>query len=114
MAKAKQTKVEEVKQIVLTKEQFNKLTEIRSLLDSASDTLDGIDGDGNLYEIGKQVGDATSDIVKAFNDLGDIVDELDVINYDTDEDDNGFDFGDNQYLKLVNLDRHSNVPIFML
>jgi uncharacterized protein YjgD (DUF1641 family) len=94
MAKAKQTKVEEVKQIILTKEQFNKLVEIRSLLDSASDTLDEIDGDGNLYEIGKQVGDATSDIVKAFNDLGDIVDELDVINYDEDGD-NEFEFDEN-------------------
>lgn len=86
MAKAKQTPVKtEVKQIVLTQDQFNKLVEIRSLLDTASDTLDGIDGDSNLFEIGKQVGDATSDIIKAFNDLGDIVDELDVINYDNED-----------------------------
>jgi hypothetical protein len=87
MAKAKQTKVEEVKQIVLTQDQFNKLIEVKSLLDSASDTLDEIDGDGNLFEIGKLVGDATSDIVKAFNDLGDIVDELD-------DQVNDFDFED--------------------
>jgi methyl-accepting chemotaxis protein len=93
MAKAKQIKVEEVKQIVLTEKQFEALNEIRSLLDSASDTLDDIDGDGNLYEIGKSVGDATSDIVKAFNELGDLIDDLDdQINdfdfEDEDEDDN--------------------------
>jgi hypothetical protein len=88
MAKAKQTKVEEVKQIVLTKEQFNKLNEIRSLLDNASDTLDEIDGDGNLFEIGKSVGDATSDLINAFNELGNLIDVLDdQVNDYGDEDD---------------------------
>ena len=77
MAKAKVTKVEEVKQIVLTKDQFNKLIQVRSFLDSASDTLSDIDGDGNLFEIGKSVGDATSDLVNAFNELGDLIDQLD-------------------------------------
>jgi hypothetical protein len=78
MAKAKQTKVEEVKQIVLTQDQFNKLVEIQSMLDNASDILDNIDGtDGNLYEIGKSVGGAYSDIIDAYNALGDIIDGVD-------------------------------------
>jgi hypothetical protein len=81
MAKTKPAPAEEVKQIVLTQEQFEKLSEIRSLLDNASDTLNDIDGDENAFAIGRMVGDATSDLVKAFNDLGDIVDELDVNNY---------------------------------
>jgi hypothetical protein len=95
MAKTKPAPVEEVKQIVLTQEQFEKLSEIRSLLDNASDTLNNIDGDENAFAIGRMVGDATSDLIKAFNDLGDIVDELDVNNYefefeseDEDEDEN--------------------------
>jgi hypothetical protein len=75
MAKAKATPVQEEKLITLTKEQFVKLIEIHSMLDNASDTLNDIDGDGNLFEIGKAVGDACSDIVNAFNDLGDIIDE---------------------------------------
>jgi hypothetical protein len=74
MAKAKQVTTE--KAFMLTQDQFNVLVELRSLLDSASDTLNGIDGDENLYEIGKQVGDATSDIIKAFNTLGDLVDAI--------------------------------------
>jgi hypothetical protein len=73
MAKAKTTPVQEEKLITLTPEQFAKLIEIYSTLDNASDTLDGIDGDENLFEIGKQVGDACSDIVNAYNDLGDIL-----------------------------------------
>ena len=74
MAKAKQTSVE-TKQIVLTKEQYAVLFKVRSLLDSASDTLDQIDGDENLFQIGKKLGDATGDIINAFNDLGDLIDE---------------------------------------
>jgi len=73
MAKTVKTTVEE-KQIVLTKEQYAILFKVRSLLDSASDTLNDIDGDDNLFEIGKQVGNATNDIIIAFNDLGDLVD----------------------------------------
>ena len=72
MAKAKQATPE--KAFMLTQDQFNLLVEVRSLLDAASDTLNDIDGDDNLFEIGKQVGDATSDIIKAFNTLGDLVD----------------------------------------
>jgi hypothetical protein len=75
MAKAKTTPVQEEKLITLTKEQFVKLIEIHSMLDNASDTLNDIDGDDNLFEIGKSVGDACSDIINAFNDLGDIIDE---------------------------------------
>jgi hypothetical protein len=85
MAKAA-VKTEE-KQIVLTKEQYAVLFKVRSLLDSASDTLDAIDGDSNLFEIGKQVGDATSDIVNAFNDLGDLIDET-----NPNDDELGFEF----------------------
>ena len=88
MAKAKQTKVE-TKQIVLTKEQYAILFKVRSLLDSASDTLDGIDGDENLFEIGKQVGDATGDVINAFNELGDLIDQTNPNDIsDEDEDSN--------------------------
>ena len=73
MAKTVKTTAEE-KQIVLTKEQYAILFKVRSLLDSASDTLNDIDGDDNLFDIGKQVGNATNDIIIAFNDLGDLVD----------------------------------------
>jgi hypothetical protein len=65
----------EEKLITLTKEQLVKLVEIHSMLDNASDTLDNINGHDTLFEIGKQVGDAHSDIVNAFNDLGDIIDD---------------------------------------
>jgi hypothetical protein len=75
MAKAKTTPVQEEKLITLTKEQFVKLIEIYSMLDNASDTLNDIDGDNNLFEIGKQVGDACSDVTNAYNELGDIIDD---------------------------------------
>ena len=64
----------ETKQIVLTKEQYAILFKVRSLLDMASDSLDAIDGDENLFYIGKQIGNATNDIIIAFNDLGDLID----------------------------------------
>jgi hypothetical protein len=89
MAKAKQTLVE-TKTITLTKEQYAVLFKVRSLLDSASDTLDGIDGSSNLFAIGKQVGDACGDVINAFNDLGDLIDETnpnDVENKDSNDDD---------------------------
>jgi hypothetical protein len=86
MAKAKQVTTE--KQIVLTKEQYAILFKVRSLLDSASDTLNDIDGDDNLFEIGKQVGNATNDIIIAFNDLGDLVDATNP----NDESDNEWEF----------------------
>ena len=105
---AKATKAATPKAYMLTEAQLELLTKAHSLLDTASDTLNGIDGDENLYEIGKKVGDATSDLINAFNDLGDIIDSF------MSDDDNDFEFKENQYLKLVNQDRHSNVPIFML
>jgi hypothetical protein len=71
----KTTTVQEEKLITLTKEQFIKLINIHSMLDNASDTLNDIDGDDNLFEIGKAVGDACSDVVNAFNNLGDIIGE---------------------------------------
>ena len=73
MAKTVKTTAEE-KQIVLTKEQYAILFKVRSLLDNASDSLDAIDGDENLFYMGKQVGDACGDIITAFNDLGDLID----------------------------------------
>ena len=107
MAKTVKTTAEE-KQIVLTKEQYAILFKVRSLLDSASDTLNDIDGDDNLFEIGKQVGNATNDIIIAFNDLGDLVDAT-----NPNDDEHEFEFEINQYLRLVNLDRHRKVSIFM-
>ena len=104
---AKATKAATPKAYMLTEAQLEMLTKAHSLLDTASDTLNGIDGDENLYEIGKKVGDATSDLINAFNDLGDIIDSFM-------SDDNDFEFDENQYLKLVNLDRHSNVSIFIV
>ena len=49
MAKAVKTTTE--KQIVLTREQYAILFKVRSLLDTASDTLGDIDGEGNLFEM---------------------------------------------------------------
>jgi hypothetical protein len=74
MAKAVKTTTE--KAFMLTQDQFNILVEVRSFLDSASDTLGDIDGDGNLLEIGRSVGNATSDVINAFNKLGDLVDAI--------------------------------------
>ena len=105
---AKATKAATPKAYMLTEAQLELLTKAHSLLDTASDTLNGIDGDENLYEIGKKVGDATSDLINAFNDLGDIIDSF------MSDDDNEWEFEIKQYLKLVNLDRHNNVSIFML
>ena len=73
---AKATKAATPKAYMLTEAQLEMLTKAHSLLDTASDTLNGIDGDENLYEIGKKVGDATSDLINAFNDLGDIIDSF--------------------------------------
>jgi len=77
MAKAKTTTPVETKTITLTTEQYAVLFKVRSLLDNASDTLDNIDGDENAFAIGRMVGDAYSDIINAFNDLGDLIDEID-------------------------------------
>jgi hypothetical protein len=74
MGKAKQLSLE-VKTITLTTEQYAVLFKVQSLLDSASDTLNDIDGNDTLFEIGRQVGDASADILSAFNELGDLIDE---------------------------------------
>ena len=74
MAKAKTTPVQ-TNTVTLTTEQYAVLFKVRSLLDNASDTLDNSDGDENAFAIGRMVGDAYSDIVNAFNDLGDLIDE---------------------------------------
>ena len=74
MGKAVKTTVE-VKTVTLTMEQYAVLFKVQSLLDNASDTLDNIDGDENAFAIGRMVGDAYNDIINAFNDLGDLVDE---------------------------------------
>ena len=105
---AKATKAATPKAYMLTEAQLEMLTKAHSLLDTASDTLNGIDGDENLYEIGKKVGDATSDLINAFNDLGDIIDSF------ISDDDNDFEFDIKQYLRLVNLDRHRKVSIFIV
>jgi len=70
MAKAKQV---EQQLITLTKEQFQTLLTVKELLDSATDTLQEIDGDSNLFEIGKAVGDAHNNLIRAYHDLYDIV-----------------------------------------
>jgi len=75
MAKAKQATTVKEKQIVLTREQYAILFKVRSLLDASSDALGNIDGDGNLFEIGKQVGDAYGDIISAYNELGELIDQ---------------------------------------
>ena len=106
---AKATKAATPKAYMLTEAQLEMLTKAHSLLDTASDTLNGIDGDENLYEIGKKVGDATSDLINAFNDLGDIIDSF----ISDDDSDNDWEFEIKQYLRLVNLDRHRKVSIFM-
>jgi hypothetical protein len=74
MAKAKTNPVQ-TNTVTLTMEQYAVLFKVRSLLDNASDTLDNIDGDENAFAIGRMVGDAYSDIINAFNDLGDLLDE---------------------------------------
>jgi len=86
MAKAKQLLVE-TKTITLTTEQYAVLFKIQSLLDSASDTLNDIDGNDTLFEIGRQVGDASADIIMAFNELGDLIDET-----NPNDSDNEFEF----------------------
>lgn len=73
MAKAKQTPVKQEQLITLTKEQYQALLNVRALLDSATDTLDNIDGDENAFAIGRMVGDAHSDLIRAYNELGDII-----------------------------------------
>jgi hypothetical protein len=81
MAKAKAvqavSKAPEVKQIVLTQEQFDLLIEIKVLVDTASDVLNDIDGEENLFTIGRQVGEVYSDLSIAFNHLDKIIEEVD-------------------------------------
>ena len=95
MAKTTTTPVE-TKTITLTTEQYAVLFKIQSLLDSASDTLNDIDGNDTLFEIGRQVGDASSDLINAFNELGDLIDETNP----NDLNDNEWKFDVNQYLRL--------------
>jgi hypothetical protein len=86
MTEVNETKVEEIKQIILTEIQFKKLLKIRELLDESSETLDAIDGDSDsLFNIGKQVSSAFGDIVHAYNELSIIINELDPIDYYDDE-----------------------------
>lgn len=92
MAKAKATPVKEEKLITLTKEQYQKLLEVRSLLDNASEVLHDIDGDDNLFEIGKQVGSAYSDLILAFNELSEVVLDDEYSNEDEDDDDKEWTF----------------------
>jgi hypothetical protein len=73
MAKAKTTPVQQEQLITLTKEQYQTLLNVRALLDAATDTLDNIDGDENAFAIGRMVGDAHSDLIRAYNELGDII-----------------------------------------
>ena len=87
MAKAKQATPVKQKQIVLTREQYAILFKVRSLLDTASDTLGDIDGEGNLFEMGRSVGDATGDIVNAYNELGELIDQT-----NPNDDELGFEF----------------------
>ena len=85
MAKAVKTTTE--KAFMLTQDQFDVLVEVRSFLDSASDTLGDIDGEGNLFEMGRSVGDATGDIVNAYNELGELIDQT-----NPNDDELGFEF----------------------
>ena len=73
MAKTKTTPVQEEQLITLTKEQFQSLLKVRELLDAATDTLDGIDGDENAFAIGRMVGDAHSDLIHAYNELAEVI-----------------------------------------
>jgi hypothetical protein len=74
MAKAKTTPaVQEEQLITLTKEQFQAILKVRELLDAATDTLDGIDGDENAFAIGRMVGDAHSDLIHAYNELAEVI-----------------------------------------
>ena len=73
MAKAKTTPVQEEQLITLTKEQFQSILKVRELLDSATDTLDNIDGDENAFAIGRMVGDAHSDLIHAYNELAEVI-----------------------------------------
>ena len=86
MAKAKQTPVKS-NTITLTKEQYTKLLEVRSLLDAATDTLDNIDGDENAFAIGRMVGDAHSDLIRAYNELSDVIIGNQDDDNETDDDD---------------------------
>ena len=86
MAKAKTTPVKE-QLITLTKEQHTKLLEVRALLDAATDTLDNIDGDENAFAIGRMVGDVHSDLIRAYNELSDVI----IDNQDDDDDESDDD-----------------------
>ena len=89
MAKAKTTPVQEEQLITLTKEQFQALLKVRELLDAATDTLDGIDGDENAFAIGRMVRDAHSDLIHAYNELAVVImnkqEESYEFSYDEDE-----------------------------
>ena len=88
MGKAVKTTTVKTKTVTLTTEQYAVLFKIQSLLDNASDTLGDIDGGGNLFEIGRSVGDATGDIINAFNELGELIDQTNP----NDLNDNDFEF----------------------
>ena len=85
MTDVNQTNLEETKQIILTKKQFEKLIEIRELLDNSSETLDAIDGEDSLFNIGKQISNAFGDIINSYNELSKIINELDPNYYGTDD-----------------------------
>ena len=73
MAKVKTTPVQEEQLITLTKEQFQKLLQVRELLDDASDALNDIDGEETAFSIGKSVGSVYSDLILAYNELSEVL-----------------------------------------
>ena len=94
MAKAKTTPVkQEVKQIVLTQEQFNKLRHIQDVIDPEINDLKTTISDTDLepIEIGFNIGSVHSTLYGACNDLENLLDSIDPLDYEIswdDEDEN--------------------------
>jgi hypothetical protein len=84
----------EPKQIVLTKEQFQKLRHIQDIIDTETGTLKETIGDTDLepIEIGFNIGSAHASLYEAYNQLESILDEVDPIedvDWTWDDDDKG-------------------------
>ena len=94
MAKAKTTPVkQEVKQIILTQEQFDKLRYIQDVIDTETSDLKDAVADTNLepIELGFNIGSVHASLYEACNQLESLLDSIDPLDYEIswdDEDEN--------------------------
>jgi hypothetical protein len=90
MSKEKTTPVKsEPKPIILTQEQFDKLRYIQDIIDTETGTLKNTIGDTDLkpIELGFNIGSAHSSLYEACDQLENLLDSIDPLDYEISWDD---------------------------